>query len=63
MRMERVHPMFHPKYSYVVMAGGFSGQGFKFASAIGEQLGQMVIDGTSPLDLSLFSLSRFSMNH
>lgn len=52
----------HPKYSHVVMAGGFSGHGFKFASAIGEQLSQIVIDGKSILDLSLFSLSRFANN-
>ncbi|MFJ5713062.1 N-methyl-L-tryptophan oxidase [Neobacillus sp. NPDC093127] len=52
----------HPNYSHVVMAGGFSGHGFKFASAIGEQLSQLVIDGTSTLDLSLFSLSRFNKN-
>jgi N-methyl-L-tryptophan oxidase len=49
----------HPKYPHVIIAGGFSGHGFKFASAIGEQLCHMVVDGTSTLDISLFSVGRF----
>jgi sarcosine oxidase len=36
-----------------------SGHGFKFASGIGEIAAQLVTDGKTPMDLSLFSLSRF----
>lgn len=46
------HPNLH-------VATGFSGHGFKFASALGEALSECVIEGTSRADLSLFSLARF----
>jgi len=36
-----------------------SGHGFKFASAIGEVVSQLVVDGKSWLNLAPFSLSRF----
>lgn len=47
------HPNLH-------VATGFSGHGFKFASALGEALSECVIDGASRADLSLFSLARFT---
>ncbi|WP_028777005.1 N-methyl-L-tryptophan oxidase [Shimazuella kribbensis] len=49
----------HPQYSNVWIAAGFSGHGYKFASAIGEILSQWAQGQTSDYDLSLFSLDRF----
>ncbi|SDI66148.1 sarcosine oxidase/N-methyl-L-tryptophan oxidase [Paraburkholderia phenazinium] len=48
-----------PACSHVHVATGFSGHGFKFASAIGEALAERITQGASRLDLSLFSLGRF----
>jgi len=47
----------HPQ---VIVAAGFSGHGFKFASVVGEILADLAIDGETPHDISLFSLSRFA---
>ena len=49
----------HPEHQNVTIAAGFSGHGFKFSPVMGELLAQLVIDGTSPYDLELFSLNRF----
>jgi len=43
----------------VLLVSACSGHGFKFASAIGEIVAQLVLDGRSWLDLEPFSLSRF----
>lgn len=50
----------HPLYPNVVVAGGFSGHGFKFASAAGEILSDLAVRGHTDLDIDLFSLSRFT---
>lgn len=50
----------HPKYSNVVIAAGFSGHGFKFASAVGEILSDLAIHGHTEQDISPFSLCRFT---
>lgn len=44
----------------VHVATGFSGHGFKFASAIGEALAERVMHGESRADLSHFSFVRFA---
>lgn len=49
----------HPEYKNIAFAGGFSGHGFKFASAVGECLKDLVTTGTSKVDLQVFSMSRF----
>jgi sarcosine oxidase len=49
----------HPEHPQIIIASPCSGHGFKHSAAIGEALAQMVIDGTSKIDLSSFSLSRF----
>lgn len=49
----------HPEYPQVVLACGFSGHGFKFASAIGEVLCDLAENGTTPFNLERFRLSRF----
>nr|WP_246421449.1 N-methyl-L-tryptophan oxidase [Texcoconibacillus texcoconensis] len=49
----------HPKYSNVAIAAGFSGQGFKFSSAVGQALSNLMISGKNDIDISQFSISRF----
>lgn len=49
----------HPRFSSVVVAGGFSGHGFKFANVIGEILADLVIDGATKYKIDLFSPNRF----
>lgn len=50
----------HPEAPQIVIAAGFSGHGFKFASAVGEAASQLLLHDTTDHDLSMFSLSRFS---
>ncbi len=50
----------HLLYQNVVIAGGFSGHGFKFASAIGEVLADLALNGKTSRDISSFRLSRFA---
>ncbi|RWR11964.1 N-methyl-L-tryptophan oxidase [Siminovitchia fortis] len=49
----------HPEFKNIFFACGFSGHGFKFASAVGEILSQLAVDGKSKLDISDFSMERF----
>lgn len=42
----------------VGVAAGFSGHGFKFCSVVGEIMADLVLDGTSRFDLSLFAIGR-----
>ena len=42
------------------ICGGFSGHGFKFCSAVGEMMADLVAGGASRFDLSPFRLSRFA---
>lgn len=50
----------HPDHSHIFFACGFSGHGFKFASAIGEILADLAVEKKPQIDLSAFSVSRFS---
>ncbi len=50
----------HPDSARVILASPCSGHGFKHSAAIGEALSEWVIDGTTHLDLSAFSLRRLS---
>jgi sarcosine oxidase len=50
----------HPEHANVILACGFSGHGFKFASAIGEALADLTLDGRSELPIAFMSLERFS---
>jgi glycine/D-amino acid oxidase-like deaminating enzyme len=47
---------FHPKYKNLLLVSPCSGHGFKFSSVIGEVVKEMLCDGGSRLDISLFSL-------
>jgi sarcosine oxidase len=44
----------------VWVCGGFSGHGFKFCSAVGELMADLVTTGESRFNLEPFRLSRFS---
>lgn len=48
----------HPDYSNVAIAAGFSGHGYKYASAVGEVLAQLLTEGKTDLDISIFSAQR-----
>jgi sarcosine oxidase len=50
----------HPADSRVVLCGGFSGHGFKFASVVGEIAAQLALDGTARHDIAFLSARRFS---
>jgi sarcosine oxidase len=50
----------HPEHENVIVAGGGSGHGFKFASVIGEVVGQLARGESPQLDISLLSPQRFS---
>lgn len=49
----------HPRHANVCFAAGFSGHGFKFASAIGEALAELASEGRTSHDLSFLQLARF----
>ena len=49
----------HPVHPNVIIASPCSGHGFKFSSAIGEILADIVLTGETSFDLSPFALSRF----
>jgi sarcosine oxidase len=49
----------HPAHANVVVASPCSGHGFKFASAIGEQLAGLALGEVSSLDLTRFRIARF----
>jgi sarcosine oxidase len=49
----------HPTCHRVVVGCGFSGHGFKFASAIGEALADLTQHGKSDLPIEFLGLSRF----
>lgn len=48
-----------PRWPQVVFAAGFSGHGFKFASAIGEILADLATSGRTEHDIDLFDPARF----
>jgi glycine/D-amino acid oxidase-like deaminating enzyme len=50
----------HPQHQNLILCGGFSGHGFKFAPVIGEIAAALALDGESPHDIGFLSLRRFS---
>lgn len=50
----------HPQYQNIVIGAGFSGHGFKFASAVGEALKDLIKKNPTKIDLSHFSMQRFN---
>lgn len=49
----------HPQFNNLVFAAGFSGHGFKFASAVGEALKDLILHNEPKIDLTPFSANRF----
>jgi glycine/D-amino acid oxidase-like deaminating enzyme len=49
----------HPAHPQVLIVSPCSGHGFKFSSAIGEVVSDLIKEGESALDLTPFSLARF----
>jgi len=49
----------HPASSRVTLASPCSGFGFKFASAVGEALAELALDGSARQDVAAFSMARF----
>ena len=47
---------FHPEFSSVIFAAGFSGHGFKFASVIGEILADLALLGQTKLPINFLRL-------
>lgn len=50
----------HPDHANLILCGGFSGHGFKFAPVIGEIGAELALDGGSRHELEFLSLQRFS---
>ena len=50
----------HPRDRRVILCGGFSGHGFKFASVAGEIAAQLALDSGTALDIDFLSLRRFA---
>lgn len=51
---------FVPGYQDVVVAIGFSGHGFKFASVVGEIMTDLAMKGSTELPIEFLSAKRFS---
>jgi len=50
----------HPGIPRVVLAGGFSGHGFKFAPVVGEIVASLLAGDAPDLDIALFAPDRFA---
>lgn len=50
---------YHPRQHDVILCGGFSGHGFKFAPVIGEIAADLVCDRQPPFDLAFLRANRF----
>lgn len=51
----------HPSYQNLILCGGFSGHGFKFAPVIGEIGADLALDGASRHNIDFLSLGRFHL--
>ncbi|MDQ6623222.1 MAG: FAD-dependent oxidoreductase, partial [Verrucomicrobiota bacterium] len=49
----------HPHHANLILCGGFSGHGFKFASVIGEIAAQLALEGATRHSIDFLSLARF----
>jgi sarcosine oxidase len=53
---------FHPAHRNVVVAGGFSGHGFKFTPVVGEIVAALLAGDDPGFALDLFSPTRFALS-
>jgi glycine/D-amino acid oxidase-like deaminating enzyme len=51
----------HPAHTNVILCGGFSGHGFKFAPVIGEIAADLALKGDSRHEIDFLSLKRFEV--
>ena len=49
----------HPQHPRLILCGGFSGHGFKFAPVIGEICADLALEGASRHEIAFLSLRRF----
>ncbi|HEV2840765.1 MAG TPA: N-methyl-L-tryptophan oxidase [Chthoniobacterales bacterium] len=49
----------HPEHANLILCGGFSGHGFKFAPVVGEIAAELALDGGSRHRIEFLSLQRF----
>lgn len=49
----------HPDHPDLILCGGFSGHGFKFAPVVGEIAAELALDGESRHEIEFLSLRRF----
>ena len=50
----------HPEHRKLVLCGGFSGHGFKFAPLVGEVAADLALDGGTRHNIDFLSLRRFA---
>lgn len=50
----------HPMYPHVIIASPCSGHGFKFSTLIGKILCDLALEGRTDVDLSLFTIGRYT---
>ncbi|HEY2800416.1 MAG TPA: N-methyl-L-tryptophan oxidase [Chthoniobacterales bacterium] len=50
----------HPKHPHLILCGGFSGHGFKFAPVIGEIAADLALEGHTRHEIDFLSLRRFA---
>jgi len=50
----------HPQHERAIIACGFSGHGFKFASVFGEVLADLALNGQTERAIDFLSLKRFA---
>lgn len=50
----------HPEFDQVIIGGGFSGHGFKFASVVGEILADLALKGDTGSPIDFLRLARFA---
>ena len=48
----------HPEHENVLIAGGFSGHGFKFCGLVGRVLSDLIVEGRTASPIELFSIAR-----
>lgn len=53
----------HPADPRIVLAGGFSGHGYKFCSVVGEIVTELAFDGGTRHPIAFLSLHRFARGH
>ena len=51
-----------PGHPSIILAGGFSGHGYKFTPVVGEIVADLVEDRSPPYDLSHFDPARLQEN-